>query len=179
MPTKSYLEFAAQPAQSIVKGIDRDIEHGENLLMMGYSLVMMAPLLAPVMPPKLLLPLMALVFVWSVCAARFNFQNIQRKLQAAQPACRHQDIIRLRPILQVFEVYPKHSLAVGFNPLKNPLRTLKSLLGGLLINPLWMPIFYLLGLQFAEDKQLHQLNKAVLVVEQHVDVDAERQSQIP
>lgn len=171
MTTKSYLDFAAHPAHSIVKGVDLDVEHGEDLLMLGYSLVMMAPLFAPVMPPNVLLPLMALVFVWSVCATRSNFQNIHRKLQAAFPACRHQDVIYLRPILQVFETYPQHSLTVGFNPLKNPLRTAKSFLGGLMVNPLWMPIFYMLGLQFVEDKQLQQLNQAVIRVEQQVAID--------
>lgn len=168
MTRKSYLDFAEQPADSIAKAVDQDVEHGENLLMLGYSLVMMAPLFAPVMPPKVLLPLMALAFIWSVCAARFNFQNIHRKLQAAYSACHQQDVAYLRPIIQVFEVYPQYSLTVGFNPLKNPLRPLKSLLGGLLVNPLWMPIFYLLGLQFVEDKQLHQLNKAVLAAESNV-----------
>lgn len=173
MTRKSYLDFAEQPAQSIVIGVDQDVEHGENLLMLGYSLVMMAPLFAPVMPPKVLLPLMALAFVWSVCAARFNFQNIHRKLQAAYSRCHRRDVALLLPIIKVFEVYPKYSLTVGFNPLKNPLRSLKSLLGGLLVNPLWMPIFYVLGLQFAEDKQLHQLNKAVVIVENQVIVEVD------
>jgi hypothetical protein len=35
-----------------------------------------------------------------------------------------------------------------------------------MINPFWMPIFYMLGLQFAEEKQLGLLNKAVIKIEE-------------
>ena len=164
----SYLGLDAHPAVSIVIGVDRDVERGEDILMMGYFLVLMAPLFAPFTTPKILLPLMALAFVVSVCRARANFHAIKRKLQTACNAAHHHDLSRLRPIQDIFEEHPRHSLADGFNPIKNRLRTLKSFLGGLLINPLWMPIFYALGLQFAEEKQLQLLNQAVITVEKNV-----------
>ena len=75
------------------------------------------------------------------------------------------DVSALRPITAVFAEHPKHTLSTGFNPLKNWLRTLKSFLGGLLINPFWMPIFYVLGLQILEEKQYQSLNQAVISAE--------------
>jgi hypothetical protein len=39
----------------------------------------------------------------------------------------------------------------------------------MMINPLWMPIFYALGLQFAEDKQLNLLNRAVIAAEEKTE----------
>jgi len=50
--------------------------------------------------------------------------------------------------------------------LKNIKRTVKSVLGGLLINPLWMPIFYVMGIQIVEEKNLGVLNRAIIGVEQ-------------
>jgi hypothetical protein len=71
----------------------------------------------------------------------------------------------LHPIAAVFADYPMDSLAESFNPLKNLKRTWKSALGGLLINPLWMPIFYMMGIQINEEKNLGILNKAIIGVE--------------
>lgn len=164
----SYLGLTHHPVISIVKSVDRDVERGEDILMLGYSLVLMAPLFAPLVPPRILLPFMALSFILSVCFARRNFHSIQRRLDTAILMTETQDLSVLRPITDIFKEHPQHTLTEGFNPLKNPLRTLKSFLGGILINPLWVPIFYTLGLQFAEDKQLHLLNKAVISVEDKI-----------
>jgi hypothetical protein len=75
----------------------------------------------------------------------------------------------LHPIASVFAENPMHSLTVSFNPLKNPKRTLKSIVGGLLINPLWMPILYVMGMQIIEEKNLGLLNKAINGVEQKLN----------
>lgn len=162
----TYLESSAHPVVAIVAGVDKDVERGEDILMLGYSLVMMAPLFAPIAPPRVLLPLMALVFVVSVCVARLNFLGIRDKLAAAMAAVggRH-DLSALRPINDIFAEHPKATLGEGFNPLKNWQRTAKSILGAMMINSLWMPIFYALGLQFAEEKQLSLLNRAVMEAE--------------
>lgn len=165
---QNYLDCSSQPLTSIVSGVDRDVEHGENILMLGYSLVLMAPIFAPIAPPKVLLPLMALAFLISVCFARKHFLAMGHKLTSSIALLDQQHLARLQPILQIFTDYPEHSLTIGFNPLKNVMRTLKSLLGALMINPFWMPIFYMLGLQFVEDKQLCLLNKAVILVEQDI-----------
>jgi hypothetical protein len=167
--SKSYLDLAKHPVVSMVKAVDHDVERGEDILMLGYGLVLMAPIFAPIAPPQILLPLMAVVFVVSVCMARRNFHGIQQKLSAAMAATQEQDLSALRPITEVFVEHPKHTLAEGFNPLKNLLRTIKSALGALLINPFWMPIFYVIGLQFLEEKQLHLLNKAVINVEKRTE----------
>ncbi len=149
----------------IVKNVDRDVERGEDILMLGYSLVLMAPIFAPIAPPHILLPLMALSFVVSVIWARANFYKIQRQWLPAIEKL-EDNAFKLAPISEVLNQHPTYTLTDGFNPLKNLLRTAKSLLGCLLINPFWMPIFYTLGLQFAEEKHLRLLNLAVIKVEQ-------------
>lgn len=163
--SQAYLDSRDHPVTAIIRGVDRDVERGEDMLMLGYGLVLMAPLFAPVAPPHVLLPLMALAFAVSVCRARLNFHGIHRRLQAAMAELDGYDFSRLQPILAVFAEYPTHSLGDGFNPLKNLKRTAKSLLGALLINPLWMPIFYTMGLQMCEEKQFQVLNRAVMASE--------------
>lgn len=167
MPAETdYLKLADNPVIAIVKGVDRDVELGEDLLMLGYSLVLMAPIFAPITPPHILLPLMAICFIASVCSARFNFYAIQNRLISATARIEARHLAVLKPICDILQNHPEYSLSEGFNPLKNWLRTLKSTLGGLLINPFWVPIFYMLGLQFAEEKHLILLNKAVISIEQ-------------
>jgi len=78
------------------------------------------------------------------------------------------DKVILHPIAAVFTDCPMHSLAESFNPLKNLKRTWKSALGGILINPLWMPIFYVMGMQIIEEKNLGTLNRAIIGVEQKI-----------
>jgi len=163
--TKAYFDSTRHPVVAIVAGVDKDVERGEDILMLGYSLVLMAPIFAPIAPPKVLLPLMALVFVISVCIARLNFLRIRDKLHHATADLDGHESSLLKPINDIFAEHPKATLTDGFNPLKNLMRTAKSILGAMLINPLWMPIFYVLGLQFAEDKQLSLLNRAVIAVE--------------
>ncbi|MDD4914502.1 MAG: hypothetical protein PHW13_05620 [Methylococcales bacterium] len=166
LQSHAYLDTPGHPVASIVRGVDKDVERGEDMLMLGYGLVLMAPIFAPVAPPHILLPLMALAFAVSVCRARLNFHATQKKLQSAMSLMEGYDFSSLNPILDVFAQYPTHTLTEGFNPLKNLKRTIKSILGALLVNPLWMPIFYTLCLQISEEKQLQVLNRAVLQVEQ-------------
>ncbi len=164
---KAYLNAEGHPLVAIVAGVDKDVERGEDILMLGYSLVLMAPIFAPIAPPRVLLPLMALAFVFSVCLARLNFLGIRDKLAAAIASLNgRQDLATLKPIRDIFAEHPKTTLTEGFNPLKNLMRTAKSILGAMMINPFWMPIFYVLGLQFAEEKQLSLLNRAVIDAEQ-------------
>jgi hypothetical protein len=59
-------------------------------------------------------------------------------------------------------------LVDSYNILKNVRRTWKSVLGGILINPFWMPIFYVMGIQIGEEKNLGILNRAVCTVEQRL-----------
>jgi len=160
-----YQDLAEHPLLSIVKGIDRDVERCEDILMLGYGFVLMAPIFAPITPPHILLPLMALALVISVCTARRRFHAIQNRLSASMLILDKVHIPALQPVVDVFAEHPKQSLSEGFNPLTNLARTIKSILGSLLINPFWMPIFYTLGLQFAEEKQLHLLNRKVIQLE--------------
>jgi len=164
----TYLDVAEHPVVAIVAGVDKDVERGEDILMLGYSMVLMAPIFAPIAPPKVLLPLMALAFVVSVCVARMNFLSIRDRLFIAVKGLTEHDLLILKPINEIFAEHPKATLTEGFNPLKNLMRTAKSILGAMMVNPLWMPIFYALGLQFAEDKQLSLLNRAVITVEEKV-----------
>jgi hypothetical protein len=168
MQQHSYLGLANYPVLSIVKGVDHDVEHGEDILMLGYGAVLMAPFFAPIAPPNILLPLMALSFVLSVYFSHRNFQRIQRKLATATTMLESQDLSILRPITDIVKEHSQQSLTESFNPLKNPMRTAKSFLGGILINPFWVPIFYTLGMQFVEDNQVCLLNKAVITVEDKI-----------
>jgi hypothetical protein len=165
-PAQVYPDTAKNPLVSIVKGVDKDVERGEDIIMLGYCSVLGAPMFAPIAPPHILLPLMALAFLISVCVARKHFHNIQAKLEATTSLYANLDKSQLKPLESIFAEYPKTSLTDGFNPLKNWLRTVKSILGALMINPYWMPIFYVLGLQFIEDKQFQVLNQAVIQMEQ-------------
>lgn len=164
MQTSSY-ELAEQSVVTLVEAVDHDVEHGEDILMLGYSAVLIAPIFAPIAPPHILLPLMALCFVVSVYFARRNFQGIQQKLNATIATFETRELWVLHPIMDIFKEHPKHSLSEGFNPIKNPMRTLNSFVGGLFMNPYWMPIFYMIGMQFVEDKQFYLLNKAVMSAE--------------
>jgi hypothetical protein len=153
---------------AIVKGIDRDVERGEDALMLGLGLVMLSSTFAPVAPPVVLLPLVAFTFAISAGFARMNYHNMEKKLLISMACLEEHEKANLRPIAAVFAEYPMPSLSVSFNPFKNLKRTGKSALGGLLINPLWMPIFYVMGMQIHEEKNLGVLNSAIIGVEQKI-----------
>jgi len=153
---------------AVIKGIDRDVERGEDVLMLGLGIVMLSSTFAPVVPPSILLPLVALTFAFSAGYARINYHNMERKLMQSLAQLEGHDKVILNPIAAVFAEYPMHSLAESFNPLKNLKRTWKSALGGILINPLWMPIFYVMGMQIVEEKNLGTLNRAIIGVEQKI-----------
>lgn len=164
---KNYLKDPfGNAVAAIIKGIDRDVERGEDVLMLGLGIVMLSSTFAPVAPPGILLPLVALTFAFSAGFARMNYHNMERKLLESMAQLEGHEKIILHPIAAVFVEYPMHSLAESFNPLKNLKRTWKSALGGLLINPLWMPIFYVMGMQIIEEKNLGILNRAIIGVEQ-------------
>ncbi|SJM93383.1 hypothetical protein [Crenothrix polyspora] len=158
-------ESCDDPVAAIVAGIDRDVEHGEDILMLGLCIVMLSASFAPVAPPNILLPLVALVFATTSSLARRNYHNMERKLRESVALIEHTDKSSLKPITTVFIEYPMPPLSQSYNILKNVKRTLKSVLGGLLINPLWMPIFYVMGIQIVEEKNLGVLNQAVMTVE--------------
>lgn len=166
---KSYLNNTFEPPIiAIVKGIDRDVERGEDVLMLGLGVVMLSSTLAPILPPKILLPLVALTFVISSTLAHRNYQAMAQKFKRSMLQLEAYEAALLHPIAQVFKDYPTIPPALAFNPLKNLQRTFKSWLGGLLINPLWMPIFYVLGIQIHEEKNLAVLNKAIMNVERKI-----------
>lgn len=166
--SNSYPLQAGNRVCGIVEHLDRDVEHGEDLVMLGYGLVLLAPIFAPLLPPKVLLPLMALVFALSATLARWHFYKMARKLAVSAAGLEQRELSQLQPIAEVFAEHPRQTLAVAFNPLKNLSRTAKSVLGGMLINPFWGPIFYMLGLQFVEDRHFFLLNRAVLGIERQL-----------
>lgn len=165
---KGYLDQFGNQVVAIVKNLDRDVERGEDTIMLGYGLVLLAPAFAPLLPPSILLPLMAIAFAISASVARLHFYKMARKLSVSMDDLESREQQVLKPISDVFVEHPEQTLAVAFNPLKNLKRTWKSILGGLMINPFWGPIFYMLGVQFVEDKHFVVLNKAVIVVEQKI-----------
>jgi hypothetical protein len=155
-------------AAVVVKGIDRDVEWGEDILMLGLGIVMLSSSFAPVVPPVVLLPLVALTFAITSSLARINYHNMERKLLASLDILNSYEQSLLKPISSVFVVQPMGSLTHSYNPLKNLKRLAKSAIGGVLINPLWVPIFYTMGIQIVEENNLVVLNKAVMRVEQKV-----------
>jgi hypothetical protein len=163
---KGYLKHPFDNAVSdILKGIDRDVERGEDVLMLGLGVVMLSSTFAPVAPPVILLPLVAVIFALSASFAHKIYHKMERKLSESMAQLNGHEKAILHPIVAVFADYPMHSLAVSFNPFKNLKRTWKSALGGLLINPLWMPIFYVMGMQISAEKNLGILNRAIISVE--------------
>lgn len=164
---KDYLKDALDnDVSAIVKAIDRDVERGEDILMLGLGIVMLSSTFAPVAPPPVLLPLVALTFAITSSLACVNYQNMERKLAASMARLEVREQAMLRPIASVFKEHPTPPLADSFNPLKNLKRTWKSVMGGILINPFWMPIFYVMGIQINEEKNLGILNQAIIRVEQ-------------
>jgi hypothetical protein len=163
---KSYLKHPFDNVVfDILEGIDRDVERGEDALMLGLGMVMLSSTFAPVAPPIVLLPLVAITFAISASFSRKNYHTMERKLlQSMERLDGHEKAI-LYPIAAVFADCPVLSLSESFNPFKNLKRTWKSALGGLLINPLWMPIFYVMGMQINEERNLGLLNRAIIGVE--------------
>ena len=162
----SYINESCEDFVSdILKGIDRDVEKGEDVLMLGLGIVMLSSTFAPVAPPSVLLPLVALTFALSAGYARINYHKMETKLFGSLEQLDRQEKIFLSPIVAVFTDHPIVSIADSLNPLLNLKRTWKSVMGGILINPFWMPIFYMMGLQIGEEKTLGVLNKAILKVE--------------
>ena len=167
MNEKGYLNGPYESAvETILTRIDRDVERGEDIVMFGFCVVMLSSTFAPIAPPTVVLPLVALTFALSSSLARINYHTMERKLFAAMATIDARDQATLRPIATVFTENPMHTLTVSFNPWKNLKRTFNSIVGGLLINPLWMPIFYVMGMQIAEEKNLGLLNRAIIGVEQ-------------
>jgi hypothetical protein len=155
-------------AAIVVKAIDRDVEWGEDILMLGLGIVMLSSTFAPIAPPTVILPLVALTFAITSSLARINYHNMERKLLASIEQLSSYEQALLKPICRVFDEQPMGTLAESYNPLKNLKRLAKSAIGGALINPFWLPIFYTMGIQIVEENNLVVLNRAVIRVEQRV-----------
>jgi hypothetical protein len=155
-------------AAVVVKGIDRDVEWGEDILMLGLGIVMLSSTFAPVAPPTVILPMVALVFAITSSLARMNYHEMERKLLASLEQLSTFEQSLLRPICNVFAEQPMGPLSESYNPLKNLKRLGKSAIGGALINPLWLPIFYTMGIQIVEENNLGVLNRAVMRVEKRL-----------
>lgn len=153
---------------AIVAAFDRDVEWGEDILMLGLGIVMLSSTFAPVAPPQVLLPLVALTFAITSSLARINYHRMERKLSESMKFLDSYEQAKLRPICQVFVDFPMCPLRESYNPLKNLKRLGKSAIGGVLINPLWVPIFYTMGIQIVEEINLGALNRAVIQVENRI-----------
>ena len=93
---------------------------------------------------------------------------MQKRLSASVIQLNYQQKAVLSPITRVFADFPMEPLEESFNPLKNLKRIWKSVLGGIIMNPFWIPIFYMLGMQIGEEKNVYRLNKAIIDVEQKI-----------
>ena len=158
----NYLSYPHSNAVAgLLKGIDRDVEKGEDALMLGFGLVMLSSIFAPVAPPIILLPMVALIFTISACFARINYHKMEKKLLDSMQYLDRQQKAIIDPIVTVFTDYPVVPLVHSFNPFMNLSRIWKSVFGGIIMNPLWIPIFYVMGMQITEEKNLGLLNNAI------------------
>ncbi|MFA5982414.1 MAG: hypothetical protein WC782_00180 [Methylococcaceae bacterium] len=165
---KNYLQAGDYSISCLVDAVDKDVERGEDTLMLGYSAVLLAPLFAPILPPIVLLPAMAVLFALSAILAHYHFHSIRRKLKGCFEYIPNEDKRIIKPLLEVCLEYPSHTLSESLNPLKNVKRSFNSVIGGVLINVLWIPIFYMMGMQFNEEKSYLSLNKAVIKAENKI-----------
>lgn len=149
----------------IVKTLDRDVERGEDILMSGLGLVVLSTFSAPFFGPTELLPMIALIFSLTSAFAHRHFHKMQRRYIASVQCLNASDSRVLTAITLTFIELTEQSLLDQFNPLKNQTRVYRSLIGAILINPLWFAIFYMLGIQLAEEKKLARLNQAIYAVE--------------
>ena len=126
---------------------------------------MLSSTFAPIAPPTVILPIVAVIFACSAGYARINYHRMEHKLSASMAAIDYHDMAKLKAIANVFKQYPMPSLIDSLNPAKNLVRTWKSVLGGILINPFWMPIFYMMGIQIKEEANLGVLAQVIIEVE--------------
>jgi hypothetical protein len=167
----SYLTVPYDNAVSaILIGIDRDVEKGQGVLTLGLGLVMLSSTFAPIAPPTVILPIVAVIFACSAGYARINYHRMEQRLLSSMVALDYHDMAKLRTIASVFKQYPMPSLIDSLNPAKNLVRTWKSVLGGILINPFWMPIFYMMGMQIKEEANLGVLSQAIIEVEKKLAI---------
>ena len=171
---KSYLVYPYNDTvvNDIVKGIDQDLEKSEKILMFGLSFGMFSSLLAPMAPPTVLLLLVALNFIITSSWAHINYHRMEIRFFESTKRLSFQQKAQLNPIAHVFESRTVDPLVDEFNPLKKLKRTWKSVMGGLIMNPLWIPIFYALGIQIGEEKNVYELNKAIIGVEGQLGLSA-------
>lgn len=166
---KTYLpEDATEPAAEIVAALDKDVERGEDVLFFGFASVVLSPLFAPIAPPTVLLPTVALIFALTSGWARHHYLTMADKFNTAVQQTQGRDRALLRPIANVFSEHPMPPLVDSYNLLKNLRRTWWSVFGGILINPLWMPIFYVMAIQIREEENLVRLNQAVCKVAEKI-----------
>lgn len=168
-----------EAVSAILKAIDSDVERGEDVLMFGFCAVLLSSTAAPIAPPIVLLPIVAIVFACSASWARFNYHKMAQKLSVAMQELKPRERALLQPLADLFIKNPMESLTDSFNPFKNLKRIYKSILGGILINPLWIPIFYTMGIQMTEEKNLIELNRAIIGIEQQIAPYLKLQEQQP
>ena len=167
MKSKRYADnFPLEPdLEKLIRELDRKIERGEDILMFGLAMGMFSSLLAPALSPGVLLPALSISFAITTTLANKNYREIHVKLNALIQFLEWDQRQKLQPLLSVFRECPGNNIADEFNPLKNLKRTWKCLLGGVIMNPLWIPIFYTMGMHIREEKNLVVLNEALMKIE--------------
>ena len=150
---------------NILKSLDNDVAKSEDILMLGLATAMFSSLIAPIAPPFVLLPAVAFVFAVTTILANNNYRKMQKQFTTAMHQLDYQQVRVVEPLIKVFKESPVQDLGDGFNPLKNLMRTWKSVLGGIVMNPLWMPIFYVMGMHISEEKRVIVLNQVIRELE--------------
>ncbi len=168
MKTSRYADKTSSETsvEHLIKELEVRVERGEVILTAGLAVGMFSSLLAPMLPPAILLPALSVSFAVTTILANINYHRMQDRLTSMIVMLDWEQRQKIQPLIGVFKECPVNNLVEGFNPLKNLKRTWKCLLGGLIMNPLWIPIFYTLAMHISEEKNLLAFSQAVTKLEE-------------
>ena len=164
MKTSRYADKSSPKTsfEVLVKELETRVQKGEGILTFGLAVGMFSSLLAPMLSPAILLPALSIAFAVTTILANTNYNQMQLCVNSMIMSLDWDQRQKIQPVMGVFRECPVNNLVDSFNPFKNLKRTWKCLLGGILMNPLWIPIFYTLAMHISEEKNLITLSKAVM-----------------
>ena len=164
MKTSRYADNSSPKTsfELLVIELENRVHRGEGILTFGLAVGMFSSLLAPMLPPVILLPALSIAFALTTILANTNYNQMQLRVNSMIMSLDWDQRQKIQPVMGVFRECPVNNLVDSFNPFKNLKRTWKCLLGGILMNPLWIPIFYTLAMHISEEKNLIILGQAVM-----------------
>lgn len=160
-------EFGNSVAE-IVKNVDDARDKNLGNLLGGLALFLASFFLAPIAPPKVVLPLMDGILATTVIVGRKKHQKIESKFAEAYNALNATEQQKLLPIKKVLMDDKAPSLGESCDPIKNWGRVAWSAAGGFILNPILIPAIYSGTLHAKEFDKNDALKAAVYKVEQKI-----------